>query len=158
MINELNILSESELEQLKDALPLIAILIGGADNKLDAEELQLAQKITHIRTYNTPEYLQPFYQSVETRFKSTLDLCINELPREASIRNKIISDRLQSLNPVLFKVNPIIGAQLYKGFVRFAQEIAKASGGFLGFMSVNAEEAKWVKLPMLKPIISEEEE
>jgi len=43
----------------------------------------------------------------------------------------------------------------------FAEHIAKASGGIMGFFSVNAAEAKLIQLPMLHPIIytpSQEEE
>ena len=158
MTNELDILNHDELERLKDAMPLIAILIGRADNDMDASEYKLAEKIAHIRSYNSPDYLQPFYQSVEAGLKSSLDLFNKELPAETVLRNQFISDRLASLNPILQKLNPKIGAQLYKGFIRFSSEMAKASGGFLGFMSINSEESKWVNLPMLNEIRFEEEE
>ncbi len=151
-------LNVTELQALKDALALVTILIGKADNEFDEKELELAKKITHIRTYNSPEYLHDFYLSVEAEFNSTLDNLLNELPQDAALRNNEISTRLSSLNDILKKLDPKAGAQLYRGYTRLAQEVAKASGGFLGFLSVNSEEAKWIKLPMLTPIIADDDE
>ncbi|MDZ4709534.1 MAG: hypothetical protein SH818_14135 [Saprospiraceae bacterium] len=152
MINALEPLNAEENDLLTQALPLVAILIGKADGNLDVKELELAKKITHIRTFNSPEYLQNFYEQVEAGFDKNLDTYNSSLPGDAQLRSEMISTKLESLNPVLAKLHPKIGSQLYKGFLRFAQEIAKASGGFLGFMAVNPEESKWVSLPMLVPI------
>lgn len=158
MSNALKSLNENEIQTLTDALPLIAILIGKADNNLDVKELDLAKKITHIRTFNSPEYLQAFYEKVEEHFDQILAKFNAELPEDAGLRGEIISGKLAQLNPVLAKLHPKAGAFLYRGFVRFSQEIAKASGGFLGFLAVNPEESKWVSLPMINPVEYEDQE
>jgi hypothetical protein len=158
MINALESLKAEEISTLTQALPLIAILIGKADGNLDLKELELAKKITHIRTFNSPEYLQPYYEQVEAGFDQSLEALNSELPGDNNLRNELISDKLEALNPILAKLHPKVGAQLYKGFIRFAQEIAKASGGFLGFMAVNPAESKWIGLPMLVPIVYEQDE
>lgn len=158
MIEIFENLQESEVQSLREALPLIAILIGQADNHLDEKELELAKKITHIRTFNSPEYLIPFYEQVEKEFDNNLEMFSKELPTDAATRNEIISGTLSKLNPILAKLDPKAGAILYNGFIRFGKEIAKASGGFLGFMSVNSAESKWVNLPMITPIVGPEEE
>ena len=46
----------------------------------------------------------------------------------------------------------------YKGFVSFAERIAKASGGILSFFTIGPEEKKWIGLPMLTPIVYKVEE
>jgi len=158
MINALESLNAEENDLLTHALPLVAILIGKADGTLDVKELELAKKITHIRTFNSPEYLQSFYEKVEAGFDKNLEMYNASLPEDTHLRSELISQKLESINPVLAKLHPKVGAQLYKGFLRFAQEIAKASGGFLGFMAVNPEESKWVTLPMLVPIEYDEDE
>ena len=158
MSNALKSLNENEIQSLTDALPLIAILIGKADNNLDVKELDLAKKITHIRTFNSPEYLQAFYEKVEENFDQILAKFSTELPDDAGLRGETISGKLSMLNPILAKLHPKAGAFLYRGFVRFAQEIAKASGGFLGFLAVNPEESKWITLPMINPVEYEDQE
>ncbi|MEP7322581.1 MAG: hypothetical protein ABI761_11710 [Saprospiraceae bacterium] len=158
MIVNINNLIQGELTQLREALPLIAILIGKADNNLDLKELDLAKKIAHIRTFSSSDYLKDFYETVEEDFDKTLDMFDKSLPTEVEVRNNMISDRLTLLNPILAQLHPKLGAELYRGFVRYAKEIAKASGGFLGFMAVNPEESKWIDLPMLVTIVHEQEE
>lgn len=158
MTNGLAALNPEETNLLTQALPLVAILIGKADGDLDVKELELAKKIAHIRTFNSPEYLTSFYENVESNFNSNLDALNASLPGDAVLRNEVIAEKLRLLNPILSKLNPKIGAQLYRGLIRFAQEIAKASGGFLGFMSVNTAESKWVELQMINPIAHEEDE
>ena len=55
-------------------------------------------------------------------------------------------------------MDPRLGSRLYKEFKKFAGHVAKASGGFLGFFTVDKEEAKWLGLPMLNPIQYDEDE
>lgn len=158
MLTDIDQLKPQELNQLKEALPLIAVLIGKADNNLDIKELQLAKKIAHIRTFSSSDYLKDFYETVETAFDELLNKFNTELPVDSDQRNQMISDRLTLLNPILSQLHPRIGAELYKGFVRYAKEVAGASGGLLGFMAVNPAESKWIDLPMLATIVHEDEE
>jgi predicted nucleic acid-binding protein len=151
-------LSADQIQLLKDAHALIAILIGKADNDLDLKELELAKKIVHVRTFNTPDYLNAFYEDVETGFDGSISSFSNELPADTASRNAEIASRLAKLNEVLPKLEPRLAYLMYKGYTRFAAEIAKASGGFLGFMSVNSEESKWIHLPMITPIPEVEDE
>lgn len=158
MINALEPLNAEEKNLLTQSLPMVAILIGKADGDLDVKELELAKKIAHIRTFNSPEYLQSFYEDVESKFDDHLNDLNTSLPGDSELRGEVLAQKLADLNPALAKLHPKVGAQLYKGLLRFAQEIAKASGGFLGFMAVNSAESKWVGLPMLDPVVYDEDE
>ncbi len=82
-------------------MPLIAILVGKADNNLDLKEQALAKKVAHIRTFSSSDYLKDFYETVDESFDKTLADLEKELPADAEARSKVISDRLSLLNPVL---------------------------------------------------------
>ena len=151
-------LTSTEYQQLKEAIPLITILIAGADGNIDAQEKAWAEKITNIRTYSVKEDFQEYYEEVGEDFQSRLDALIEELPKDSDQRNDFISQQLSLLNPVLQKLEAKDGHQLYVELVAFAEHVAKASGGFLKFWSVSAEEKKWIGLPMIDPIDWEEEE
>jgi len=71
-----------------------------------------------------------------------------------------LSDRLSLINGILAKLPPMIAYKLYKGYVSYAEHIAKASGGIFRFFAISSAEKKWVNLSMLNPIHepSEEEE
>jgi len=160
MEQDLSMLPPGQLTQLRDAYAYITILIAGADGKIDPNELSWAEKITQIRTFAGDERLREFHTEVNEAISSRIKSLIAELPTETSSRSAIISEKLAQLNPVLAALDPSLAFYLYKGYVSFAERIAKSSGGFLSFFSIGPEEKKWVSLPMLTPInyTPEEEE
>ncbi|MDZ4749914.1 MAG: hypothetical protein SH808_15650 [Saprospiraceae bacterium] len=158
MDQDLSLLSSEEISLLKDAYAYITVLIAGADGNIDADELSWADKIAQIRTFAGDERLKDFHEAVNEEIHGKIQQLIAELPKETASRNQIISDKLSQLNPVLTALHPSIGAYLYKGYVSFAERIAKASGGVLSFFTIGPEEKKWIGLPMLTPIVYKVEE
>ncbi len=153
MIQIFEQLETAELALLKEAVPMIAILIAGADGNIDEKERAWAEKITKIRTFSVPEEYQTFYEEIGSDFQEKLDAMIKVLPTDTEERNSILNERLKDVNAVLAKLDPKYGSRLYREFKRFAKHVATASGGFLGFFSISAAEAKWVNLPMLDEIV-----
>ncbi|MEP7195347.1 MAG: hypothetical protein ABI851_02435 [Saprospiraceae bacterium] len=153
-------LNNSEYQELIDAVPLIAILIGGADGDFDEKEQEWAKKIVHIRSFAHDVDLKPIYQDLDPVFSEKMKSEINSLPSDLIERNKIISERLSRLNLIFPKLKTAIAARLYEGYIEFADQVAKSSGGFMRMLAVTEEESEWIGLPMLDPIflISEEEE
>jgi hypothetical protein len=150
-------LSQAQSDQLKAAPSLITILVAGADGDIDHQELNWAEKLTKIRSYSdTSESLNGFYAEVDVSFTEDFDKAIKELPEDLAQRETIISNKLAELNPILANLDNATAYALYTSFVSFAEHIAKASGGFLRFGSISAEEKKWIAMPMLTPIILEE--
>ena len=58
MLEHFSNLNEDETKQLLDALPLITVLIAGADGNFEKDEMDWAEKVTHIRSYKLKE--KPF--------------------------------------------------------------------------------------------------
>ncbi|MBK9981332.1 MAG: hypothetical protein IPP15_02720 [Saprospiraceae bacterium] len=158
MDQDLGLLSKDELTQLEDAFAYITILIAGADGKIDEKEITWAEKIAHIRTFAGDERLKAFHEAVDQNLHSRIETLISELPKDVSSRSKMISEKLAQLNPVLSSLDSYIGAYLYKGFLTFAERVAKSSGGFLSFFTISPEERKWIGLPMLNAIFYDEGE
>jgi hypothetical protein len=67
-----------------------------------------------------------------------------------SQRNALIAEELSQLNVVFPKLDPDFSKQYYQSVCDLALKIAKSSGGLLGMHSVGSEEARYVKLPMIK--------
>ncbi|MBU6340468.1 MAG: hypothetical protein KGS48_03145 [Bacteroidetes bacterium] len=145
-------LTEEEINALVDAPALITILIAGADGEVDQEERTWSERLLRSRTYNKPKELNEFYRVVSEIFWVKLNGLMHELPSEPDKRNPIIAETLGKLNPVFGKLEAEIAYDLYHGFVKLAEETAKASGGFLRIGAIGPEEAKWMHLPMLNPI------
>ena len=153
-----NEISAEQYDQLIEALPLITVLIAGADGKIDEQELNWAEKLTTIRTYANPQELNEFYASVEDILESRVQTLISNLPENVEMRESAISSKLSELNQILALLDNSVAFQLYESFTSFAKHIAKASGGFLRFGSISSKEKKWIDLPMLDQIILEMEE
>ena len=156
MTEYFKVLSPEEFDQLKDAISLITVYIAGADGDIDDDEIQWAEKVTNIRSYNLPEGLKGFYQEVGTEFADKLDQLKTSLST-VEARNEAAETRLSALNPILAKLSPKLGAELYKSYKSFAKHVAKASGGFFGFFSIGPKEAALLDLEMITPIEYDED-
>ena len=158
----MDILTTEDVQLIKDAYAYVTVLIAGADGKIDDKELEWAEKIVQIRTFSGDERFFPIHEAISQELPGKIRSTIAELPTDTKARQAALSTKLAALNPILAKLHPRTGAYLYKGYLNFAERVAKASGGFLSFFSIGPEEKKWIGLPMLTAIIwtdeSEEEE
>ncbi len=145
-------LTAQEYQKLIHSVAWVALLIAGADGKIDSEEITWASKIAKIRSYANPDELTEFYQDVATDFEEYFKSIIENSPKETKSRTAIASDKLSELNTILPKLPPYIAYSIYKSFQSFATHVAKASGGFLRMWSISHEEDKYVKLPMLEEV------
>ena len=157
MLHQLNNLPADELQELYDAIPVITLLIAGADGEIEGEELAHSEKITKIRGFSGGEIMQDFYDKVGTDYPERLNRWLKVVSKDTAERNADLSGRLEKLNPILAKLTPELGAEMYRSFTTFAKHVAKASGGFWGFGSINKEEAELINLPMLTPIVVEKD-
>lgn len=158
MLHQLNNLPDDELQELYDAIPVITLLIAGADGDIEDAELEQSEKITRIRGFSGGEIMQDFYDHIGKDYKERLARWAKIVPKDTAERNAELSARLEKLNPILAKLSNPLGAEMYRSLTTFAKHVAKASGGFWGFGSINKEEAELIDLPMLTPIHLEEED
>ncbi len=150
-------LSESQFQTTKDAIAWITVLIAGADGNIAKEETDWAEKVTKIRGYNNPNELTPFYEAVGPEFSGKLHEILSKMPGNVSERQALITRKLEELNDILPLLDNNLGHHLLSSYKSFANHVAKASGGFLGFFNVSAEESKLLELPMLNDIPFDDE-
>jgi len=157
MIPQFADLSTEENQLMFDAIPLITVLIAGADGKIDQDETDWGKKIAKIRSYDAHESLQGFYKKVGETYNDKLSSLINSLPSDTNARTSAINEQLSKLNGILSSIEPEFAKRYYDGLVTFAEHVAKSSGGFLGFGSISKAEKDLMGLPMITPIVIEEE-
>lgn len=151
-MNVFSALNKEEIEHLRVAAALVTILIGSADGSLDGEERNWSEKLLRARSYSGKKELQDFYLEVAEGLWVDLQHLMSVLPADAEQRNQEIGKRLEGLNAIFPKLSSDIAYALYKGLLGLADEIAKASGGFLRIGAVSAKEQSLLKLPMIYPI------
>jgi hypothetical protein len=145
-------LSIEELDALIEAPVLITALVGAADGEFDREERTWTDRLMQSRTYNKPKHLNAYYGVVAHDFITKVDAALLGFPVDVQQRNHHISLKLANINPILARLDPLLGADLYKSYIALAKETAKASGGFLRIGAISSAEAPWINLPMLTPI------
>ena len=149
MPREFSKLTEAEKQLMLDAVPLITILVAGADGEMDDNELEWAEKLTEVRSYDFHSKLNEYFQEIGKNFTDRLGELNKEFPKETAVRTAAISARLAELNPILRKMDDFDAAIYYDNFLTFAEHVAKASGGILRFMAIGAAEKEVISLPML---------
>ncbi len=152
MVKEIAVLTAEEREIVMDAVALVTLLVAGADGKIDARETEWASKLTKIRGYKEKVELKPLYREIGETFEDTLNDYLEKLPDDLTEMQRLISEKLAKLNTILPKIDSWYAQLYYESLLSFAKHVAEASGGILGFMSIDAKEKQIISLPMIDPI------
>ena len=148
MIKELTRLKESEVELMLKAPVLLCILIAGADGTIDRKEIKEAINVTVKKKDKT--ILDSYFKEVSQDFEDKLKILLQSYPYESTQRSPILIQELSQLNPILRKLDKLFSKAFYDMLKELAEKIAGSSGGFWGMMSVDSEEAKYIRLPMIE--------
>ena len=148
MLKELDRLSSAEVEILMKAPLLVCILIAGADNEIDSNEIREAIELAE--TGKTKASVTEFYKLVSEDFEDKLKIVLQSLPSESGLRTPLLFDELSRLNSILPKIRKPFGQDYYKSLRFIARKIAESSGGMLGLRKIGDEEEKVYTLPMIK--------
>lgn len=150
MISYFSVLQEDEKKVMFHAPILVSILIAGADDKFDKKEISEAIHLANLKLSKSREILNEFYRIVRHDFKINLSDAIDSLPSKAIKRNPIIIAELEKLNKILPKLDKTFAIQFYESIKDIAKRIATASGGILGYMTIDHHERKLMDLKMIK--------
>jgi hypothetical protein len=158
MLNELlSVLSETETQQLMEALPKIGLLIAGADGVIDEKEIEWGAKLTYIRAYKAHgkhgafDEINEYFERIDEQYRSNFENLLKIAPANTTERTDFLSAELSALNGILDKLDPEFASSLYQNFLSFAKHIARADGGILGFASISNEENRLLDLDMIHP-------
>ncbi len=152
MIEEFNKLNEEEKALMYDAIPLVTILVAGADGVIDEKEKDWAAKITHIRSYTHSDSLKEYFEKLDSTYTDRFNALMEALPQDAAERQKAVEAKLAQLNDILPKVEHFMAKHFYDELKSFALHVAKASGGVFGIGSVSKAEKEVMDLHMINPI------
>ena len=90
------------------------------------------------------------FNEIAQDFEDKLKVLEQGYPYEATQRNPLLVEELTSLNLLWSRISSGFAKGYYEILLMLAQEVAASSGGLLGMKRVGSEEARWVKLPMIK--------
>ncbi len=153
MVAELSKLSAQELELVYKAPLLVCILIAGADGDIDRKEIRKAITIVQKKKKGT-DSVSLLFKEVAQDFEDKLKVLEQGYPYEATQRTPLLTEELNGLNSLWSRVPSAFAKGYYDILLMLAQEVAASSGGLLGMKSIGSEEAKLVKLGMIKNPVS----
>jgi hypothetical protein len=149
MIAEFDNLEQSE-KDIMYGLPIyIAILVAGADGNIDNNELEKAISLANNKTKKARKQLLNYYNIVNENFEDKIKMAIANLPSGVRERELALIDNLSMSNVVFARLNKSFAIKLYSSLKDIALQVAEASGGVFGYMSVGYEESKVVDLKMI---------
>lgn len=150
MIAEFENLSPEEQSIIYSTPVLVAILVAGADGKIDNAEMKEAISISKLKKQRATKELIEYYQQVGQDFEDKLKVGINKYPTDPHERQELITQELKKINKILPKIDKKFAIKYYESLKGFAKRIAEASGGILGYLSIGYEESKLIELRMIK--------
>jgi hypothetical protein len=146
MIHPLRRLSEEEKEQLFEIPALITLLIAGADNNIQREEITWASAVVNYRTITGDELLFTYYDEVNVRFDPAVDSLLEKCPTGLNERTVYLEKELKKVNPVLSKLDKLFKDSLVKSWRSLAKQVARATGGILGVGAISSQEEELIGL------------
>ena len=150
-------ISQDDKQILKDTFVSITLLIAAAESEITEAEISEAVNTIKVRGYEANHLFHEFYDEIGQDFAQNLDNARASvvISRESE---DIYANQISKVNRVLEMLPNSVAKRLYKDYLSFAHRIANASGGVLGFGTISREERNLIHLPMIHPIIDEEEE
>jgi hypothetical protein len=148
MIEALGRLNEQEQELMLKAPILVSILIAGADGDIDEKEIREAVSVVQSKNLKT-QSLKGFAAVMSEDFEDKIKILIQSFPYESTQRNPLIIEELVKLNGLWKKLDADFARDYYQMLKVLAERVASSSGGMLGLKKIAAEEAQYIKLPML---------
>ena len=140
-----------EESELMYSLPIyVAVLIAGADGKIDSTEIKKAVTLAGLKEKKARKDLLDFYTHVNTDYEDKIKMTIANFPSGHKEREKMLIDELTKANDVFRKIDKAFAIKLYASLKETAKHIAEASGGVFGYMSVGYEESRLIDLKMIK--------
>ena len=150
MIAEFDNLNQAEIDQMYSLPIYVAVLIAGADGKIDGVEVKKAVAISGLKTTKARKELIDYYQQFNTDYEDKLKMTIANLPSGTKEREKMLIEEIGKVNDIFPKLETSFAVKLYASLKEIAKHIAEASGGVFGYMSVGYEESKLIDLKMIK--------
>lgn len=149
MISALKHLTSTEIELIYKAPILVSILIAGADGTIDRKEIEGAFSLAEKNTSEGGSEVSVLYREIAQDFEDKLKILEQQYPYEAKQRNPLLVQELAQLNLIWPKVSIKFAREFYKTLLDISHQIARSSGGLLGYKTVGDEEAQYVELTMI---------
>lgn len=147
----LNELAHTDLEVLKKIPALVTILVGTADDNLDAKETHMGKVSTEFRKNHGEELVQDYFEWVSEDYDAVFDNAWAQYKDvHSTTRTQQISSEIAKVNGILSEIDKKYAHSLVVSWRGLSRAVAHASGGLLGRIAVSNEEKDIMGLNMIE--------
>ena len=146
----LNKLTSKEIEELYLVPVWVAILVAGANKKVDNSEIKSAVGLAEEKRNKETDLIKDYYTKVADKFEVNLRGYLNLLPTDDDKRLEFLLNKLDRVNYFFSKIEKEVSYRLYLSFRDFAYKVARSSGGIFGLLSVSFAESTYIDLKMIQ--------
>ncbi|MFT6148051.1 MAG: hypothetical protein ACJAUH_000731 [Saprospiraceae bacterium] len=147
-IQEFSNLTDLEAKSLYQAPAMIAVLIASADSNIEEKETAWAKKVMNFRQEVGKDSLFNYYEIADSYFSEELRSLLSD-DKGTQERLSSLEGALTEMNVILAKIDADFAMELVQSWRSFAQQVAKATGGILGFGSISEQEKHLMGLKMI---------
>ncbi len=155
MHNLISDLSEEQKNLIHIAPILVSILIAGADNDINENEIKEAIKIIHIKSYSEAKNVKNVFKNIDLQSEEMIDELLRTLPADKALRQKTIIEKLTPLNAIFEEVGNPFAIDYYTSLRELAFYVSHAHTQLLDTGYVNTQEKNLAHLDFLNKPISE---
>lgn len=129
---EIDKLNDEERAVILRAPAIVAILAAISDDgEVSEDEKAEAVKLSHLRTYTSPEILHNYYKEVEKVFDKNFEHVISNLPENWEEKEQYLKSRVKSVNEIIKKLDKVYGEELINSLRSFSKHVFKSNSTFL---------------------------
>lgn len=143
---------ENEELNILYCLPFyVVVLVASADGDID--DIEIKKAVSAIKSHTQQQnnsFLADIYKTASEDTEDKLKIIISNSPNKAQDRIAFISKKITDTNPVLNKLDHNLVRNLHNNLCHLARQIAKASGGLLGYGSIGIEESMLLDLNLIE--------
>lgn len=149
MTSDFPTLRDDEIEIVNNAPAMVSVLIAGADNKIDDDEITSAISFCANQKNEGPNSLHNYFTHISEEFEELLKSYVEHLPKDLHAQQHTTIAYLRQLNTILPKIDQDLAIDFHAFLLDLAKAVANASGGVMGFKKVSKEEAAFLDLGMI---------
>lgn len=128
----IDILNEEERAIILRAPAIVAILAAISDDgEVSENEKADAVKLSHLRTYTSPEILHNYYKEVELVFEENFSYVMANLPESWEEKEQYLKSRIVVVNSILKKLDKVYAQELINSLRSFSKHVFKSNSSFL---------------------------
>lgn len=134
MPTEIERLNEEDRIILLKSPAIVALLAAVSDDgEVSKHERAESIRLSHVRTYSSPEILRNFYIMAEAFFVEAFEEELAKLPEGQKEKEAYLEAKLLNLNQVLPKLNQVYAQELVTSLKSFSKHIFESNSSVLEY-------------------------